>query len=50
MNDEGKKLLRTWKEIAEKMSAENNSKRLSKLAVELNKALERYFMKSRKVS
>ena len=50
MDDEGKKLLRTWKEIAQKMSAEKDSKLLSKLAVELNKALERYFMKTRKVS
>jgi hypothetical protein len=48
--DEDKKLLRTWKEIAEKISAEKDSKRLSKLAVELDKALQRYFIMTRKIS
>lgn len=49
MDDEDEKLLRTWKEIGEKMSAKKDSKRLSKLAVELNKVLQRYSM-TRKIS
>ncbi len=48
MDDEDKKLLRTWEEIARKLSTEQDSRRMSKLAEELNKVFERYFRKKRK--
>jgi len=42
MGDEDEKLLRTWKEIAERVSAEQEPERLMRLAQRLDKALRHY--------